>query len=253
MQADVLLARQVGVEARLLEDDADLSSDGRRVEIEVVAGDGDGATRLGEGRRQDRDGGRLAGAVRAEEGEQLAGCHVEADVIDGRDLRVLVALDQVVRRRSSRPRVGSSVGGLGRSGNTVPVSATLYASAIIGVKCQADRSSRTAMCAARWPTRCVGRSGLQRQKRDQMRDDLRDRLEEMRVRLRHPDGPGIVVWTRLESATPRARREVDRIVAVAIELADTAGSRTCRCAALPAASAPARHRSTGTSATRRNC
>ncbi len=64
---------------------------------------------------------------------------------------------------------------------------------------------------------------LQRQKRDQMRDEMRDRLEEMRVGLRHPARPGDVVWTRLETATPRARREVDRIVAVAIALADAVG------------------------------
>jgi len=56
-----------------------------------------------------------------------------------------------------------------------------------------------------------------------MQDDVRDRLEEIRARLRHPEGPGEVVWTRLETATPRARREVDRIVAVAIALADAAG------------------------------
>jgi AcrR family transcriptional regulator len=64
---------------------------------------------------------------------------------------------------------------------------------------------------------------LQRQKRDQMRDEMRDRLEQLRVGLRHPDKAGDVVWTRLETATPRARREVERIVAVAIALADAVG------------------------------
>ena len=44
-----------------------------RLAIEVVAGDRDRAARLGQGRGQDRDRGRLAGAVRTEEGEQLAG------------------------------------------------------------------------------------------------------------------------------------------------------------------------------------
>jgi AcrR family transcriptional regulator len=63
----------------------------------------------------------------------------------------------------------------------------------------------------------------QRQKRDQMRDQLRDRLDELRDRMRHPHGPPEVVWTRLERATPRARREVDRIVAAAIEVADHEG------------------------------
>ena len=54
------------------------------------------AARLGQRRRQDRDRRRLAGAVRAEEGEQLARPDVEADVIDGRDVGLLVALGQVL-------------------------------------------------------------------------------------------------------------------------------------------------------------
>jgi hypothetical protein len=80
---DVLLARQVEVEARVLEDDPDAPPDGGRVAIEVVTGDPDGARGLREGRREDRDRRRLARAVRAEEREQLARPDVEADVVDG--------------------------------------------------------------------------------------------------------------------------------------------------------------------------
>jgi AcrR family transcriptional regulator len=63
----------------------------------------------------------------------------------------------------------------------------------------------------------------QRQARDQMRDHLRDQLDELRGRARHDGEAAEVVWTRLERATPRARREVDRIVAAAIEVADREG------------------------------
>jgi AcrR family transcriptional regulator len=66
-------------------------------------------------------------------------------------------------------------------------------------------------------------SRAQRQMRDQMRDQLRDRLDELRGRMQHPDEPAEVVWTRLERASPRAQREVDRIVSAAIEVADREG------------------------------
>ena len=61
-----------------------LGADGLRLAIEVVAVDVDGAARLGQRCGQNRDRGRLAGAVRAEEGEQLARADIEADVVDGR-------------------------------------------------------------------------------------------------------------------------------------------------------------------------
>ena len=96
VEPDVLLAGEVQVEARVLEDDPDAAPDGGRVTVEVVAGDRDRAARLGEGRRQDRDGRRLAGAVRAEEGEQLARLDIEADVVDRRGAGLPVALGQVV-------------------------------------------------------------------------------------------------------------------------------------------------------------
>jgi AcrR family transcriptional regulator len=59
--------------------------------------------------------------------------------------------------------------------------------------------------------------------RNQMREQLRDRIDELRDRARHGGEPGEVVWTRLERASPRARREVERIVAAAIDVADDEG------------------------------
>ena len=95
VEADVLLAREMLVDARVLEDDPDVATDAFRIRIEVVTGDRDRAARLGERRGQDRDRGGLARAVRPEEGEQLAGCDIEADVVDGRGGGLLVLLRQV--------------------------------------------------------------------------------------------------------------------------------------------------------------
>ena len=66
-------------------------------------------------------------------------------------------------------------------------------------------------------------SDAQRQMRNQMREQLRDRIDELRDRARHDGEPSEVVWARLERASPRARREVDRIVAAAIDVADEEG------------------------------
>ena len=96
VETDVLLAREVLVDARVLEDDPDVATDGRRVPVEVVAGDRDRPARLAERRRQDRDRRRLARPVRAEEGEQLTRSYVEADVVDGRLGRLPVTLDEVL-------------------------------------------------------------------------------------------------------------------------------------------------------------
>ena len=102
VEADVLLAREVLVDARVLEDDPDVAPDGGRLAIEVVAGDGDRAAGLGQGRGQDADGGGLAGAVGPEEGEELARPDLEADVVDRRGRRLLVALRQVLDRDDRR-------------------------------------------------------------------------------------------------------------------------------------------------------
>ena len=64
--------------------------------IEVEAVDRHGAARLGQRRGQNRDRGRLARAVRTKEGEELALAHVEADVVDGVDVGLLVSLNKVL-------------------------------------------------------------------------------------------------------------------------------------------------------------
>ena len=63
VEPDVLLARQVLVEARALEDDPDEAPDGARLGDDVAAGDRRPPGRRQERGRQDRDRGRLARAV----------------------------------------------------------------------------------------------------------------------------------------------------------------------------------------------
>lgn len=56
----------------------------------------------------------------------------------------------------------------------------------------------------------------------QIRDQMRERVHEL-VSARRRNQPPDVVWLRLEGATPRVRREVDRIVDAAIDVADVEG------------------------------
>ena len=70
------------VEARRLEHDAHLSAHGRGVAADVVAEDGDGAALQRDQRRQQAEQRRLAAAVGAEEGEDLARGDLEAQVVD---------------------------------------------------------------------------------------------------------------------------------------------------------------------------
>src|SRR5262249_6813510 len=88
-EPEVLLGGQVEVECRLLEDDADLTADAERLALDVEAGDPRRAARRLEQRRQHPDRGRLAGAVRAEEAEELAGTDVEVDRVDRPDATVV--------------------------------------------------------------------------------------------------------------------------------------------------------------------
>ena len=86
VQAQVLRGRQVAVERRVLEDEADVAADVVALADDVVAGDvGAAAGRLGE-RAEHVDRRRLAGAVGAEEAEDLAAGDVEADAAHGLDL-----------------------------------------------------------------------------------------------------------------------------------------------------------------------
>src|SRR5215211_2056095 len=90
VEAQVLLGSQVGVQGRLLEDEADVAAYlvafGGHVEAghpgRALGGVGQGA--------EDLDGGRLAGAVGAEKAERLPRTHVQVDAGHGLDL--LVAL-----------------------------------------------------------------------------------------------------------------------------------------------------------------
>ena len=71
------------VEGRLLERDADRLADLARLGDDVVARDPRGAARGAQERGEHADRGRLAGAVRAEEGVDLALGHVEVDAAHG--------------------------------------------------------------------------------------------------------------------------------------------------------------------------
>jgi AcrR family transcriptional regulator len=65
--------------------------------------------------------------------------------------------------------------------------------------------------------------GAQRDMRQQMHDQMRDQMDSLVGQLRHHKTPSEVIWSRLERATPRARREVARIVQAAIDVADDEG------------------------------
>ena len=71
------------VDDRLLEDDAAHPPRSQRVPRDVEPGEARGAARRPHRRRQHPDRRRLAGAVRAEQAEDLAGAHVELDPFDG--------------------------------------------------------------------------------------------------------------------------------------------------------------------------
>src|SRR6185436_19309285 len=65
--------------------------------------------------------------------------------------------------------------------------------------------------------------GVQRETRQQLHDQMHDQMHSLVGRLRHQGEPPEVIWSRLERATPRARREVFRIVEAAIDVADEEG------------------------------
>src|SRR5215216_3023865 len=99
VELEVLLGGQVGVQGRLLEDQADVAPDLVALAGHVEAGH---RGRPGGGvdeRAQDLDGGRLAGPVGPEEPEGLAGGHVQVDATHRLDR--LVALDQAADRHRS--------------------------------------------------------------------------------------------------------------------------------------------------------
>jgi hypothetical protein len=96
MEAHVLFGGQVLVEARALEDDPDLPAHSARVVNDVAPVDARPSAGRGERRREDRDRGGLARAVRAEQGEELARLDVERDAVDRVAVGLLVSLDEVL-------------------------------------------------------------------------------------------------------------------------------------------------------------
>ena len=86
MDAEVLASRQPIVERGLLEDDADRRANPGGLAANVGAGDAGLAPARGDQRHQHVEQRRLAGAVRAEEREELAVLHREADRADGVEL-----------------------------------------------------------------------------------------------------------------------------------------------------------------------
>src|SRR5262245_3913648 len=109
-----------------------------------------------------------------------------------------------------------------RCGNTVPGLATLYASPMIPSMPlrpnRHDRERRRPIIEEIRRTR-----NAQRDMRQRMHDQMHDRMDSLVGQLRHADEAPEVIWTRLERATPRARREVGRIVDAAIDVADEEG------------------------------
>src|SRR5262249_54855664 len=94
LQHQVLAAGRVDVDARLLRHVTDRAPDGIRVAGDVVAGDARCAAVGPSERGEDADGGRLAGAVRPEQPEDLALAHGEGDA--AQSLHSSVALAQPV-------------------------------------------------------------------------------------------------------------------------------------------------------------
>src|SRR4029079_8712529 len=94
VEPEVLLRREVLVERRVLEDQADVPADVGRAAHDVEPGDRRAAAGRPEQRAQDVDGGRLAGAVRPEEPERLSGSDLERHAVDGEE--VIERLTEVV-------------------------------------------------------------------------------------------------------------------------------------------------------------
>ena len=100
LQVHQLAAGHERVERRLLERDADRAAHRRGVAHDVVAGDDRLAAGRPQQRRQHPDGRRLAGAVRSEEGVDLALGDLEVDAGDGHHSSLEVALEPLDLDRS---------------------------------------------------------------------------------------------------------------------------------------------------------
>ena len=110
LQDEQLAAGLARVEPGLLQRDADLPAGGVRIGGHVDAGDARRARRDRHERRQHPDGRRLAGAVRSEEAEDLAGIDLQVDAAHGFDRAAAagVVLDELFgfHRESHDPTLG---------------------------------------------------------------------------------------------------------------------------------------------------
>jgi len=115
VEAHILLAGQVPIEAGALEDDPDPLPDRTGLGDHVESVDQGAAIGRRERRREDRQRRRLAGAVRAEQREELAGADVEGDAVDRVPIRLPIALDEVLdmdcRRLGERHRADATRAG----------------------------------------------------------------------------------------------------------------------------------------------
>src|SRR5262249_20131076 len=93
MKVHVLARRQLTVEARILEHDAEGAAHQQRLLDRVVAGDPEPPLAWAQHRRQHLDCGRLAGAIRAEKPEDDALRYLERDMVDRG--KAVEALDQI--------------------------------------------------------------------------------------------------------------------------------------------------------------
>ena len=107
VEVEVLAGSQPVVERRILEDDAARATDGEGVGLHVVAIDEGATGARGEERREDLDGGALAGAVGAEQREERPGANGEVE-----------RLQRMLRAERARQRLGANgESGLGRRGH----------------------------------------------------------------------------------------------------------------------------------------
>ncbi len=106
--AQVLLDRELAVDARVLEDDAELAADVVRLRADVEAADARRAGGRGKDRREDAEERALPAAVRSEQREQLALAHLERHARERLAVAVAVAkivdLDRGARHRDRRRR-----------------------------------------------------------------------------------------------------------------------------------------------------
>src|SRR2546428_62399 len=84
-EAQVLLHREIAVQRRLLEDEADAATGLEVIAYDVVSGDTRRAPSGTQQRGEQMDGGRLTGAVGPEEPEELALPHLEVEVVERAD------------------------------------------------------------------------------------------------------------------------------------------------------------------------